>query len=197
MALSLVPVDGRYVVDPATASRFGVAPTAIETADAQQRLEAVSRRQQAEMMPLMMHVMGNADQIVETSDGWALSESAPVVMRQVADSWRHDARVRHAFADTLAGHRRRMAQLAAELREEQPVPVEVQRPAVEPDDRWRAARERRNQAMEAWDEVERLDGAGLPQPGRQLPRPGAKRTKPVGQAATIAQWMQGRQGSGW
>lgn len=46
---------------------------------------------------------------------------------------------------------------------------------------WQLARDRREGAMEQWDEVERLDGAALERPGRELPRPGEDRevTKPA------------------
>ncbi|MET0374074.1 MAG: hypothetical protein ABW128_07440 [Rhizorhabdus sp.] len=36
---------------------------------------------------------------------------------------------------------------------------------------WRAARDQRQRATAEWDDIERLDGAGMKRPGRQLPRP--------------------------
>jgi hypothetical protein len=43
---------------------------------------------------------------------------------------------------------------------------------------WQRARQQREQAMEEWDEIERLDGADLKRPGREVPRPGADRSVP-------------------
>ncbi len=40
---------------------------------------------------------------------------------------------------------------------------------------WRAARDQRQRAMAEWDDIERLDGAGMKRPGRQLRRPNCDR----------------------
>ena len=189
--------DEHYAVDKATMARFGVTPATIDAAGAQDRLKVVNERQRAEVVPLLLHVMGNADQIVHNEHGWTLSAAAPAAMRRVAEAWRHHPGVRRGFEQTLATHRR----LAARADVEVPAPAgptpEPSPADAKPQDRWRAARERRNQAMAAWDEAERLDGVGLPRPGRQLHRPGTTRTQEAGQAAAVARWIQGRQGPGW
>ena len=79
-----------------------------------------------------------------------------------------------------------IARIAREARAVAAAQAEVQRQAL--DDAaasakprkkvWQYARQQRKQAMLDWDDIERLDGAGLKRPGREIPRHGADRSVP-------------------
>lgn len=58
---------------------------------------------------------------------------------------------------------------------------------------WRAARDQRQRAMAEWDDIERLYGAGVKSPGRQLRRPNCDRNA---EREGNARWHPGLPGSG-
>lgn len=179
-----IPVVGADIL-----ARFGLSPADVAGEDAKKRLETVAERQLDEVVRIANHVKAAPHDIVADGDGWLLDEAAPADVRQLVAAWRNDPTIQQALGRAAAVPAGRSSLPAPEPRKADLKPIE-------PSDRWRAARERRDQAMAAWDEVERLDGAGLPLPGRQLKRPGARTAQTPGQPAAVARWVQGRHGPG-
>lgn len=94
--------DDRCIVDDAVFARFGIAPTAIMSRDAQARLNKIADRQNGEISRLGVHLAIYAGDAVHEPGGWTLSAKAPTDLRRIADLWRHQPALQRAFADTAA-----------------------------------------------------------------------------------------------
>lgn len=94
--------DDRCIVDDAVFARFGIAPNAIMSRDAQARLNKIADRQNGEISRLGVHLAIHAGDAVHEPGGWTLSAKAPTDLRRIADLWRHQPALQRAFADTAA-----------------------------------------------------------------------------------------------
>ena len=156
----LAKQNGSPVVGSSLLARFGLTPADITGEAERKQIALLAERQATEISKIAIHVERSPEDLVRHGDGWLLADSAPADVRALAAAWRQDVTMQRALGRAAA-----KAAAAAPRRPVQPQPEQ-------PGAGWRRARALREQAMAKSDTAERLDNAGLAQPGNRVERPG-------------------------
>ncbi len=94
-------INGRRQVDARTLAAFGLRVEDMRTEPVQRQLEDIAAQQLGERGMIASYAASHADQLVRGEAGWSLVPTAPVVMRELVQAWRHDDKVQSVLG-TLA-----------------------------------------------------------------------------------------------
>lgn len=176
--------DGkRRAVYPDLLARFGLSVADVADHQVQARLVRIAEEQNGEIARLYIHISGKPGDLRRDEAGWSLKETAPQDIRQLVAAWSNDRTIGAAFA-------RFVTQIGNAVKE----PLGQAGPGEATGSAWRRARQDRERAMAAWDEHERLDGAGMARPGQNISRPSGSADTPV--RTDVTRRFPGSVGSG-
>lgn len=159
--------DGRNLIDSALLGRFGLGGADLGSKPVQQRLAAISGRQDDEILRLETYARAAPQRLRSAGGRWTLDDDAPVELRALIDAWRGDGPLQLKL-ERLARKAMDASTDTGSVAKLTEVPAEP----ASPGSAWRQARMSRDRAMRAFDDAERLDGEGASRPGRQVERPG-------------------------
>lgn len=94
-------INGRRQVDARTLAAFGLRDEDVRTEPVQRQLEDIAAQQLGELGMIASYAASHADQLVRGEAGWSLVPTAPAVMRELVEAWRHDDKVQSVLG-TLA-----------------------------------------------------------------------------------------------
>lgn len=86
-------INGRRQVDARTLAAFGLRDEDMRTEPVQRQLEDIAAQQLGELGMIASYAASHADQLVRGEAGWSLVPTAPAVMRELVEAWRHDDKV--------------------------------------------------------------------------------------------------------